>query len=93
MFNADQTIDGSPEYIRDEMIADRIRLAFPGQKLKIIVILREPVMRAYSHYQMELRMGNIHVILFLFVFFKPSTRHFKYLLGVEWDDVRVNNTA
>ena len=53
-----QTLDATPKYIFGESVPDKIRLAFPGQKLKIIMLLREPVMRAYSNYVMELNKGS-----------------------------------
>ena len=59
--HATQTLDASPKYIFGESVPDKIRLAFPGQKLKIIMLLREPVMRAYSNYVMNARKGEINV--------------------------------
>ena len=46
---------------------DKIRLAFPGQKLKIIMLLREPIMRAYSYFAMQVQNGFIKVSCFVHV--------------------------
>ena len=42
-------------------VLDRVRLAFPDQKMKFIVILREPIARAYSTYDMAMRRGMADV--------------------------------
>jgi hypothetical protein len=48
--------DASPSYLCDPECADRIKSAIP--KAKIIISLRNPVERAYSHYLMECRRGR-----------------------------------
>ena len=48
--------EASPSYLSDANAAMRIRSAIPNAK--IIVSLRDPVQRAYSHYLMEFRQGR-----------------------------------
>ena len=48
--------EASPSYLCDADAARRIRLAIPDAK--IIISLRDPVQRAYSHYLMEFRQGR-----------------------------------
>jgi len=50
------TGEASPYYIFHPKAAERIKKDFPN--IKIIVLLRNPVMRAYSHFQMEKRRGD-----------------------------------
>ena len=45
----------SPTYLHDPDVYKRIKKRFP--EIKIIVVLREPVSRAYSHFIMDLRYG------------------------------------
>ena len=50
------TGEATPVYLYFTEIAERLRRYNPA--LKIIVILRDPVERAYSHYRMEFERGN-----------------------------------
>ncbi|TLX73223.1 sulfotransferase domain-containing protein [Labilibacter sediminis] len=50
------TGESSPYYIYHPQSLKRIKQDFPN--VKIIVMLREPLSRAFSHYHMELRRGN-----------------------------------
>ena len=50
-----QTIDASPKYMVVEGTELRIKLAFPSQPLKLIAVLREPIARAYSMFDMAAR--------------------------------------
>jgi len=45
----------SPTYLYDPAVPERIRIRLPNEKL--IVILRNPVERAYSHFVMDVRNG------------------------------------
>ncbi|MBO6702751.1 MAG: sulfotransferase domain-containing protein [Pseudomonadales bacterium] len=56
--NPDASIKGeaTPVYLYFPEIAERLRRYNP--ELKLIVILRDPVERAYSHYLMEKKRGN-----------------------------------
>lgn len=47
--------EATPTYIHHPLAALRLKKYFP--KAKIIILLRNPVERAYSHYQMELKLG------------------------------------
>jgi hypothetical protein len=49
------TGEASPYYIFHPQVSQRIKKALPG--VKLIVLLRNPVDRAYSHYQHQLRLG------------------------------------
>ncbi len=51
--------DASPSYLWDENAPQRIHEVCP--RAKIIVILRDPVVRAYSHYLMDLLAGLEHL--------------------------------
>ena len=53
-----QTIAGeaSPEYLFHPLVPQRVEKHLPS--VKLIVMLRNPVDRAYSHYQMTCRNGN-----------------------------------
>lgn len=48
--------EASPYYIFHPLAADRIARDCP--EVKLIVLLRDPVARAYSHYMMERKRGN-----------------------------------
>jgi len=48
--------EASPSYLCDEDAAGRIKVAIPDAK--IIISLRDPVERAFSHYLMEFRQGR-----------------------------------
>ena len=50
------TYDVTPSYIRKPWVARRIKELFP--EIKLIVILRNPIDRAYSHYHLSLRSGS-----------------------------------
>lgn len=50
------TGEASPYYLYHPLAAERMRAVAPEAKL--IVLLRNPVDRAYSHYQLEARQGN-----------------------------------
>lgn len=52
--------EATPSYIFHPEVADRIYKRFP--KIKILIILRNPIERAYSHYQMNIRGGRTSVI-------------------------------
>ena len=60
--DAAQTLDASPSYLLEVEVAERIRLAFPDQQLKLIVMLRDPIARAYSMYQMADRAKKTKVM-------------------------------
>ena len=49
------TGEATPNYLPDPLVPGRIRQALPD--VKLIVLLRNPVDRAYSHYQHNLRNG------------------------------------
>ena len=51
-----QSGESTPYYLFHPMVAERLKQDFPN--VKLLVMLREPVARAYSHYQMELLLGN-----------------------------------
>lgn len=51
-----QTGEATPEYLFDPLVPERMRGVLPG--VKLIVMLRDPVSRAYSHYQHVLRRGR-----------------------------------
>lgn len=48
--------EASPYYIFHPLAAQRIRKDLP--RVKLIVLLRDPIARAYSHFQMQLRNRN-----------------------------------
>lgn len=48
--------DSSPSYLWDKQAAKRIQADFPGAK--IIILLRNPVERAFSQFLMDLKDGN-----------------------------------
>ncbi|VEP14170.1 Sulfotransferase [Hyella patelloides LEGE 07179] len=50
------TGETSPSYLFYPFVAKRIAKTLP--KIKIIILLREPIARAYSHYQHEVRKGR-----------------------------------
>ena len=50
------TGEASPYYLFHPLAAERMRAVMPEAKL--IALLRDPVDRAYSHYQLEARQGN-----------------------------------
>lgn len=50
-----RAVDGSTYYLLDPVCAERIHAKSPDAK--IILVLREPIARAYSHYLMEKRDG------------------------------------
>lgn len=50
------TGEGSPYYLFHPLVAERVKQVVPQAKL--IVVLRNPVDRAYSHYQHEVRRGR-----------------------------------
>jgi sulfotransferase family protein len=49
--------ESSPTYLYDPKVAERIKARFP--KVKLIVVLRQPADRAYSHFNMDLKRGWI----------------------------------
>ena len=51
--------EASPSYLWDESVAAKLKQASP--EAKIIIMLREPVSRAYSHYLMDVREGIQHL--------------------------------
>lgn len=65
------TYDVTPSYIRRPWIAKRIKKLFP--KSKLIVVLRNPVDRTYSHYYLHRKFGE--------------TRTFEEFVKNEIDDV------
>ena len=48
--------DASPSYLWDKLAANRICKDFP--EAKVIMILRNPIQRAFSHFLMDLKDGN-----------------------------------
>jgi len=77
--------DISPSYFSSELAPSRIAERLPG--VKILVILRNPVDRAYSHYCMDLRLGKtspqIDSEIFQFIedglYYKHLKRYFSVL--------------
>ena len=65
------TYDVTPSYIRRPWIAKRIKKLFP--KSKLIIVLRNPVDRTYSHYHLHRKFGE--------------TRTFEEFVKNEIDDV------
>ena len=53
---AAQTGEASPSYVFHPLVPQRIREALPN--VKLVLLLRDPVTRAYSHYQGNLRKGQ-----------------------------------
>ena len=51
-----QTFESAPYYMFHPLAAERIERDLPG--VKVIVLLRDPVERAYSHYQHEVSFGR-----------------------------------
>jgi hypothetical protein len=51
-----QTGEASPSYVFHPLVPQRIREALPN--IKLVLLLRDPVARAYSHYQGNLRKGQ-----------------------------------
>ncbi len=51
-----QTGEASPTYVFHPLVPQRIKDALPN--VKLILLLRDPVARAYSHYQGNLRRGH-----------------------------------
>lgn len=51
-----QTGEASPSYVFHPLVPQRIKEALPN--IKLILLLRDPVARAYSHYQGNLRKGQ-----------------------------------
>ncbi|NER34456.1 MAG: sulfotransferase domain-containing protein [Oscillatoria sp. SIO1A7] len=56
------TGEASPYYIFHPLAAKRIAAIIP--KVKLVAMLRNPVTRAYSHYQHEVRAGDEHLSSF-----------------------------
>lgn len=48
--------EASPSYIHDPLVPQRIKAALP--KVKLIILLRNPIDRAYSHYLYAVRAGR-----------------------------------
>jgi hypothetical protein len=51
-----QTGEASPSYVFHPLVAQRIKEALPN--IKLVLLLRNPVARAYSHYQGNFRKGS-----------------------------------
>jgi hypothetical protein len=51
-----QTGEASPSYVFHPLVPQRIKESLPN--IKLIILLRNPVARAYSHYQGNLRRGH-----------------------------------
>lgn len=51
-----QTGEASPSYVFHPLVPQRIKEALPN--IKLVLLLRNPVARAYSHYQGNLRKGH-----------------------------------
>jgi hypothetical protein len=51
-----QTGEASPSYVFHPLVPQRIKESLPN--IKLILLLRDPVARAYSHYQGNLRKGH-----------------------------------
>ncbi|MEN8221094.1 MAG: sulfotransferase domain-containing protein [Pseudomonadota bacterium] len=49
------TGEASPNYIADPLVPERVKQIIP--QVKLIVLLRNPIDRAYSHYNMAVRQG------------------------------------
>lgn len=47
--------EGSPYYLFDDSVATKVKAYNP--KIKLIVILRDPIERAFSHYRMNVKLG------------------------------------
>jgi len=93
--------DISPSYFSHDQAPQRIAKMLPGAKL--IIILRNPVDRAYSHYCMDLRLGkasdDIESEIFQFIedglYFKHISRYLSFiprsrLCVVLFDDLKKN---
>ena len=53
------SIDVSPAYLQSSIVADRLTTAVPQPK--VIVLLRDPIQRAWSHYSQLRRTGATHM--------------------------------
>lgn len=51
--------ESSPYYIFHPLVPKRVKKLFP--EVKLIILLREPVARAWSHYHHEVRLGYEHL--------------------------------
>jgi hypothetical protein len=51
-----QSGEASPSYVFHPLVPQRIKTALPD--IKLVLLLRDPVLRAYSHYQGNLRKGQ-----------------------------------
>lgn len=51
--------ESSPYYLFHPLVPRRVKQLFP--QVKLIVLLREPVARAWSHYHHEVRLGHEHL--------------------------------
>jgi hypothetical protein len=51
-----QTGEASPSYVFHPLVPKRVKEALPN--IKLVLLLRDPVARAYSHYQGNLRKGH-----------------------------------
>lgn len=51
-----QSGEASPSYVFHPLVPQRIKAALPD--IKLVLLLRDPVLRAYSHYQGNLRKGQ-----------------------------------
>lgn len=66
--------EASPYYIYHPLVPERVKKFLPN--IKIIVLLRNPVERAFSHYKMEVKNGN-------------EKRSFEKAL--EWEENNINS--
>ena len=58
------TFDKTPDYLYPSRVPALIRALFPKQLPKIVVVLRNPIDRAYSHYRMTQRLMRAEHIPF-----------------------------
>ncbi len=50
------TGEASPYYLVNPLVPERVRAALPS--VKLIVLLRDPIQRAFSHFHQQRRLGN-----------------------------------
>ena len=58
-----QVIDASPSYIYNKDVPVRMARAFGSKPLKLLVMLREPIARAYSMYRRAVRVVSSAAML------------------------------
>lgn len=75
-------MEATPAYLTwSEKVAPRIRQAYPDDGVSLVVILRDPVSRAYSHYCHRVRLGHETLS------FADAIDREESLLRVHWDEL------